>query len=131
MEINDIFDDIKLNLIDKNFILINNETKNKIFNKNQLPNKLCTNLLKNLKSNKSINLDISDILPILRIILDDKESIDYLYKNYYHIDYYTNNKINYFKNLYNKIYVNNDKNFIFLNDPVKDLALSWLMYLYH
>ena len=131
MEINPIFDDIELNKIDKNFILIDNETKNKIYNKNLLPNNFCKNLLINLKSQKSKNLDISDIIPILRIILDDKLSINYLYNNYYHVDYFTKNKINYFKNLYDKIIKNNDKSFILIKDPVEDFALSWLMYLYH
>jgi hypothetical protein len=131
MEFNPIFDDIELNKIDKNFIVIDNETKIEIYNKHLSPNKLCNNLLINLKSQKSCNLDISDIVPILRIILDDKESINYLYNNYYHIDNYTKKKINYFKDLYNKIIKNTDKNFTLIKDPVEDFALSWLMYLYH
>lgn len=131
MEINPIFDDIELNKIDKNFILIDNKTKNKIYNDNSLPNNFCTNLLINLKSKKSSSLDVADILPILRIILDDKQSIDYLYKNYYHNDYSTNNKINYFKILYDKIIKNNNRNFILIKDPVEDFSLSWLMHLYH
>jgi hypothetical protein len=126
MEINPIFDDIELNKIDKNFILIDNKTKNKIYNDNSLPNNFCTNLLINLKSKKSSSLDVDDILPILRIILDDKQSIDY-----YHIDNYTNTKINYFKILYDRIIKNNNRNFILIKDPVEDFSLSWLMHLYH
>lgn len=131
MELNTLFDDIELYKIDNNYILIDNEIKNKIYNKNLLPNKLCINLLINLKSKNSYNLDVNDILPLLRIILDDKESINYLYNNYYHIEKNSTNKINYFKNLYDKIIKNKEKNFVLINDPVKDFALSWLMYLYH
>lgn len=36
-----------------------------------------------------------------------------------------------FKYIYNKHITKQEKNFVLIKDPIKSMALSWLMYLYH
>ena len=135
MEYNPIFDDKELNKLDRNLTLIPYDIKKDIYINYFQPiinaKKICDKLFYELKSINSKKLNIIDILPLLYLILNNKYAIDYLYNNYYYYDEYSNTKINIFKNLYDKIIINNNRNFILLSDDVKDFAQSWLMYLYH
>jgi hypothetical protein len=135
MEKNPLFDDIKLNNIDKNLSLIPEDIKKKIYNDHFKliiqSRELCDLLLIELNSDKCINLDISDLFPLLSNVLINEYAIEYLYNNYYHYDESTKKKNNYFKKLYDKIIKNNNRNFILIDNPIEDFALSWLMYMYH
>lgn len=135
MEKNPLFDDIELNNIDKKILLIPEDVKKKIYNDHFKliiqSRELCDLLLIELKSKKSNNLDISDLFPLLSNVLLNEYAIEYLYNNYYYYDESTKEKNNFFKKLYDKIIKNNGKNFILIDDPIKDFALSWLMYMYH
>jgi hypothetical protein len=135
MQFNPLIDDKILNNIDKNFQIIPDSIKTKIYSEHYEPilngKKLGDDLIVKLKSHNSCNLNIVDICPILTIVLDNKYAIDYLIENYLYIDEHTGKKYNYFKILYNQIIINNKKNFINISSDIEDFALSWLMYLYH
>ena len=135
MQINPLFDDIDLNKFEKNLTLIPDDIKREIYEDYFEPiikaRKLCDELVFQLNSINSIKLNIIDILPLLNLVLENKYAIEYLYNNYYYKDTITGEKINYFKILYEKIIKNKDKNFILINNPIEDFALSWLMHLYH
>lgn len=76
-------------------------------------------LLITLNDDISNTLNIKNILPHVDEILNDK----------YYISYLQNNDT-IFRNIYQKHYIHNNKNFQLLD--VKDsFALSWLMYLHH
>jgi len=135
MQKNPLFDESEVTNFNKNLLLkIPDDIKKDIYIQYFEPiidaQELCNLLLNELKSEKCIKLDISDLFPLLKKVLDNKYSIEYLYNNYYYYDEYTKKENNYFKQLYN-FYKNNGKNFILIKDPIEDFALSWLMYLYH
>ena len=130
-----LIDDKELHNFDKKLYLIPNDIKQKIYYDYFDPiikaHKLADELILQLKSKNSIKLDIIDILPLLNLVLENEYAIEYLNKNYYHLDTYLYQKINYFKKLYDQIIKRKIKNFILIDDPIQDFALSWLTYLYH
>ena len=126
-EKNKIIENIELNKFEKNLFLLPDDLKKHIyklfFEPTLLAYEIVNNFLEKLESKKSIVLDISDILPLIEIILNNNLCIQKLYYSYFIIDPYTKFKINYFKILYDKIIKNNKRNFILLNKK-EDLALS-------
>lgn len=119
----EIFDDVKLNNLDKNIELLPYDIRYKIykeyFDPNTIADKLCDNLYFELKSKECCILNIKNLKPIIEKILKNRLAISKLQKN---------DKI--FNKLYNQIIVKQIHNFIHLSYN-NDLALSWVMTLYH
>lgn len=119
--------------LEKNIELLPNDIKKKIYYEYFYPNepkvvaiKLSNNLFIELNSKLSKSLNIINVVPLLEKILENEYAIDYLCNN----PNSTNEMFDIFKNLYDKIIKNNNKNFIRLN-KINDLALSLLFTLYH
>jgi hypothetical protein len=131
MDLNKIFDDKELNKIDKNLSLLPDDLKCDIFQKYFYPNRLVLDLLEELNSNRCHRLNYEKLLPLLTNVLQDKLAIDYLYNNY--TFRYSENciSVNCFKQLYDQIIINNNRNFVLIENPIGDFCLSWLMRMYH
>lgn len=118
-----IFDDKYLNKLDKNIYEIPDDIKRKIYEEYFEPKlkaeKLCDELLKNLNTSNSQNLNTKDILPLIKKILENKLAISYL-----------NEIDSTFSMLYQHIILEKKRNFVLLL-PENDMALSWLYMLYH
>jgi hypothetical protein len=154
-----LLDDIELHEIDVNFYTIQEETKNKLFSNfiieeinhekqieeqetkypvfqipiSELKKKhirLCNELLLELDSTKSINLDYENLVPLLKIVLNNKKSVKYLQGKYFYT-YPCSTRKNLFRDLYEKIIIKKEKNFLKIDNPLSDFALSWLMSMYH
>ena len=129
-----IFDDKKLNSLDKDIYLLPDDLKNKIysdyFKDKLLAQELCNNLLVQLESYDSIKLNYEKLSPFLEKVLKNELAVKNLYENYEYLDIIYNRRINIFKNLYDTIMIDKKKNFEKLN-TVNDFALSWLHRLYH
>jgi hypothetical protein len=128
--INIIFNDEELNKIDSNLCLLPDELKRDIVEKHFYPNRLVVDLLKELESHESKTLNIINLLPILRKVLEDPLAIAYLLENYIYTSPYYNYKKNIFKELYDSIIINKNKTFVLIEDPVEDFALNWLFTMY-
>jgi hypothetical protein len=87
---------------------------------------LCEELLLELDSRCSTYLDITNLIPIIEKVLKNECAIKYLCN----IENSNDKKCKIFKYLYNKLILNNEKNFICL-DKIEDFSLSYLFYLYH
>jgi hypothetical protein len=129
-QIEKIFDDEELNKIDPNLSLLPYDLKRDIYEKYFYPNRLVLDLLEELQSKDCRQLNIINLVPILRNILQDELAVDYLLENYLYICSYSGYKTNYFKQLYNEIIVNKVKYFVLIDDPIEDFALSWIFYMY-
>lgn len=124
-----LFDDIDMHVTDKNFSILSEEVKQKLVDI-YLSDELCNALMTELNSCESIQLNYIQLASILELVLQNKHVIDYLYNNYYYYDKYQNTKINIFKNLYDELVVEKNKNFVNLS-LINDFALSWLHKIYH
>lgn len=130
-EINKIFDDEKLNKIDPNLCLLPDELKRDIYEKYFYPNRLVLDLLEELESHESKTLNINNLFPILRQVLQDPIAVKYLLENYLYMSpYYNNYNKNIFKDLYDDIIINKIKHFVLITDPVEDFALTWVFRMY-
>ena len=125
-----LFNDKELHKIDPNLTLLPDELKRDIYEKNLYPNRLVYDLLEELKSNESAKLDTIKLRPILQRVLKDKLAIDYLLNNYIYTCPYNDDKRNLFKELYEYFIINKNKQFVLIQDPVEDFALTWVHYMY-
>jgi hypothetical protein len=125
-----IFNDKELNKIDPNFAIIPEDIKVDIFEKYLYPNRIVLDLLEELESHESKTLNIINLVPILRNVLNDSLAIKYLLNNYIYICPYNNYFKNYFKMLYEDIIINKKKCFILVQDPIEDFSLTWVHYMY-
>jgi hypothetical protein len=130
-EIEIIFNDKKLNNFDNYLTLIPDDVKRNIYENFFSPKKLINELLDELNSISCKQLEIKKIVPLLKIVLENKMAFDYFYNQYYYLCPYSNKKSNFFRLLYDQIILKKKKNFIKIQDPLEDFCLSWLMYLYH
>lgn len=154
-----LLDDVELHEIDINFYTISEETKNELFQKyisDEIHNerniqeqekkypifhipiselkhnhiRICNELLLELNSKKSIQLDYDNLVPLLEIVLNNKKSVHYLSTHYFYT-FPCGTKTNLFHNLYEKIIIKKEKNFVKIENPLSDFSLSWLMFMYH
>jgi hypothetical protein len=124
-----LLDDIDLHVMDEKFSILSEEVKQNLVDI-YLSEELCKNVMTELNTIESIQLNYIHLAAILELVLQNKHAIHYLYNNYYYYDKYQNTKINIFKNLYDELVVEKKKNFVNLS-LVNDFALSWLHKIYH